>query len=157
MIERIRAFFRDQVLDARRTATPLDGLRRATAALLVEIMVTDRLLDDAEIEHIRELLARRFQLSTAEALELIGLARQEVAEATSLYQFTGLVNEHFSAQDKYDLVRQLWEVAYADGVLNKREEALIRQIAELLHLPHSGFVQARRQARDGVSAQSGKR
>ena len=150
MIARIRSFFRDQILDTGQSTGAASGLKRATAALLVEVMVTDRLLDEAEIQHIRQLLARRFQLSAAEALELIELARQEVAEATSLYQFTGLVNEHFSAQDKYDLVRQLWEVAYADGALDKHEEALIRQIAELLHLPHAGFVQARRQARDGV-------
>lgn len=147
MIERIRAFFRDQVLATGPAAAPADALRRATAALLVEVMVTDRLVDDAEAHRIRELLARRFQLTDTQAGELLELARLEAAEATSLYQFTALVNEHFSPLDKYELIHNLWEVAYADGSLDKHEEALIRHVAELIHLPHTGFVQVRNQAR----------
>ena len=65
---------------------------------------------------------------------------------------TALVNEHFSARDKYDLVYNLWRVAYADGSLDKHEEALIRHIAELIHLPHAGFVQARNQARAALAS-----
>lgn len=151
MIERIRSFFRNQVADADRVA-PADRLRLATAALLVEVMVTDRLLDEAEHQRIRELLVRRFQLTDAQAAELLELARQEVSEATSLYQFTALVNGHFSAVEKYDLVFHLWQVAYADGSVDKNEEALIRHVAELIHLPHGGFVQARNRARAEAGA-----
>ena len=151
MIERIRSFFRNEILDGATTAQA-DPLRLATAALLVEVMVTDRLLDEAETRQIRELLVRRFQLTDPQAGELLELARQEVVEATSLYQFTALVNEHFSARHKYDLVYNLWQVAYADGSLDKHEEALIRHIAELIHLPHAGFVQARNQARAASAA-----
>jgi uncharacterized tellurite resistance protein B-like protein len=154
MIERIRAFFRDQILAAEPTAVPADALRRATAALLVEVMVTDRLVDDAEAHRIRELLARHFQLTDTQAAELLELARQEAAEATSLYPFTALVNEHFSPLDKYELIHNLWEVAYADGSLDKHEEALIRHIAELIHLPHAGFVKARNQVRDRRRAEA---
>ncbi len=154
MIGRIRTFFRDQILADGRTAVPADGLRRATAALLVEVMVTDRLLEVAETERIRELLARRFQLTDTQAGELLELARLETAEATSLYQFTALVNEQFSPSDKYELIHNLWEVAYADGSLDKHEEALIRRVAELIHLPHAGFVQARNQARDRRRAEA---
>lgn len=148
MIERIRAFFRDQVLGAGPAAAPADALRRATAALLVEVMVIDHVVDDAEARRIRELLARRFHLTDAQAAELLELARLEAAEATSLYQFTALVNDHFPPPDKYELVCSLWEVAYADDCLDKHEEALIRHVAELIHLPHGGFVQARNEARD---------
>lgn len=148
MIERIRTFFHDRILE--RDAPGVTGehaVRCATAALLVEVMVTDRRLDAAEIERIPALLRRRFQIADAEARELLALARQEVEESTSLYQFTALINEHFSAADKYGLVRSLWEVAYADGELDKHEEALIRHIAELIHLPHVRFIKARNEAR----------
>jgi uncharacterized tellurite resistance protein B-like protein len=152
MMNRIRSFFHDRILSPAGRATPADARRLATAALLVEVMLCDRRLDETEIERIPELLGRRFGLTPGEARELVELARQEVEQATSLYQFTALVNEHFPPEDKYHLVRNLWEVAYADAALDKHEEALIRHVAELIHLPHVRFIQARNAARDQLGA-----
>ncbi|MEH6542839.1 MAG: TerB family tellurite resistance protein [Porticoccaceae bacterium] len=154
MINRIKTFFSDSIVSNANNAGNLpaansnDKVRRATAALLVEVMVTDGVLDDSERNKIRQLLQGRFELSANECEELFTLAEQEVAEATSLYQFTALVNNEFSADDKYGLIRNLWEVAYSDGVLDKHEEGLIRNVADLIHLPHSRFIQARNSVRD---------
>lgn len=147
MIERIREFFGKRIATTTRTGAG-DAIRLATAALLVEVMLTDGTMSAAETARIPELLKQRFGLAPQEAEELVELARQEVAEATSLYQFTALVNQHFSAEDKYALVHNLWQVAYADAVLDKYEESLIRHVAELVHLPHSRYIHARNQARD---------
>lgn len=147
MIERIQAFFAGRIAPATGVVGG-DAIRLATAALMVEVMVTDGALSPAETTRIPELLQQRFGLTPQEAAELTELARQEVAEATSLYQFTALVNQHFSAADKYALVHNLWQVAYADATLDKHEESLIRQVAELIHLSHSRYIQARNQARD---------
>lgn len=147
MIERIREFFGKRIATTAGTG-PGDAIRLATAALLVEVMLTDGTLSADEAARIPELLKQRFGLAPREAEELVELARQEVAEATSLYQFTALVNQHFSAEDKYALVSNLWQVAYADGAIDKYEENLIRHVAELIHLPHSRYIHARNQARD---------
>lgn len=149
MIERIRAFFGNRMA-ATRGSDPEDALRLATAALMVEVMRTDGTLSAAETVRIPELLIQRFHLAPQEATELIELARQEAATATSLYQFTALVNQHFGEDDKYALVHNLWQVAYADAALDKYEESLIRQVAELIHLPHSRYIQARNQVRDAL-------
>jgi uncharacterized tellurite resistance protein B-like protein len=147
VIERLRALFGGS--DRTDSGTADDRLRLATAALMVEVMLTDGVLSPAETARIPQLLARRFALSPRDAAELVALARREVAEATSLYQFTALVNRHFGEDEKYRLVCSLWEVAYADTILDKYEEGLIRQVAELIHLPHSRYIQARNQVRDG--------
>jgi uncharacterized tellurite resistance protein B-like protein len=148
MIEHIRALFGSRNA-ATAGATHDDAIRLATAALMVEVMLTDGTLSPAETARIPQLLTQHFGLSPREAADLVELAHREVADATSLYQFTALVNRHFSVDDKYTLVRNLWQVAYADATLDKYEESLIRQVAELIHLPHSRYVQARNQARDG--------
>lgn len=148
MIDQIKRFFSNNIVTQAPATTSNDKIRRATAALLVEVMVTDEVLDDNELAKINTLLQGKFGLSASECAELFTLARQEVAEATSLYQFTALVNKEFSASDKYELIYNLWEVAYADGVLDKHEEGLIRHIADLIHLPHSRFIQARNRARN---------
>jgi uncharacterized tellurite resistance protein B-like protein len=153
MIERIRTFFGGRIATTTGEVSG-DAIRLATAALMVEVMLTDGTLSPAETVRIPELLQQRFGLGPEEAVELTELARQEVAEATSLYQFTALVNQHFSAADKYALVHKLWQVAYADSRLDKYEESLIRQVAELIYLPHSRFIQARNQVRDGLPPSS---
>ena len=45
-------------------------------------------------------------------------------EATSLYEFTRVINDHYSAEQKLKLIGAMWAVAYADGDLDKYEEAL---------------------------------
>ena len=36
-----------------------------------------------------------------------------------------------------------WAVAYADGNLDKYEEALIRQVAELTYVPHQDYIRCK--------------
>jgi len=150
MIDRIKSYFSDKIITNVPAANSDDKVRHATAALLVEVMVTDGNLDADEESKIRQLLQGRFALSAKECEELFTLAHEEVREATSLYQFTGLVNKEFSANEKYWLIHYLWEVAYSDGVLDKHEEGLIRQVAELIHVPHSQFIQARNKIKSSL-------
>jgi len=41
----------------------------------------------------------------------------------------------------------MWEVAYADGRIDRYEEHLIRKISELLHLSHKDFITGKQIAR----------
>lgn len=151
MIDRIAAFFRNNILSEETgQANPVDKIKLATAALLTEVMVIDRELSPDEKQAIHHLLCTHFQLSREQADELMALAKEEVDEATSLYQFTDLVNRYFSHAEKEELTIALWRVAYADGVLDKYEEATIRKIAELIYVPHSGFIRAKQRVLDGL-------
>lgn len=154
MISKIKQFFSDHIASADNDseAQSHSQAQIAAAALLVEVMVIDAQTAPEEESTIKQLLRLRFGLSSAEAEELFDLARQEVGEATSLYQFTGLVNDRFSAREKFDLLTQIWQVALADGLLDKYEEGLIRRLADLLHISHSQYIKAKHRARDLVSA-----
>lgn len=149
MIDAIRRLFTDLVGDKEEPEdlTQAD-LHRVIAALLTEIMVIDGTTDTEELDTLRSLLEEEFGLAPAESSELIDLAAREVSEATSLYQFTALVNEHFSASHKQQLMEALWRVAYADGRVDKLEEATIRKIADLIHVGHADFILAKHRARD---------
>jgi uncharacterized tellurite resistance protein B-like protein len=75
------------------------------------------------------------------------LAEEEAREATSLYQFTSLMNEHFDHREKVLMILNMWEVAYADGRIDRYEEHLIRKVADLLYLSHKDFITSKQQAR----------
>ena len=154
MIRKIKTFFDTRVKNSsdEQLISDQNQVRTAAAALLVEIMVTDGLITEDEETTIKNLLENGFGLSQPEAEELFELAKQEVTEATSLYQFTGLVNEHFSASEKFDLLTQTWQVALADGALDKYEENLIRRLADLLHIRHSQFIKAKSLAKASISS-----
>ena len=121
-------------------------MKLAAAALMVEVMVIDRDLNPVELAEIKRMLTKRFQLASEEIEQIIELARKEVDSATSLFQFTRLINDHFDAHAKIQLIENLWRVAYADQVLDKHEEALIRRIAELLYVSHKDFIQSKQRA-----------
>lgn len=145
MIDQIQKFFSSR-LNSANEDTDQEQMRLAAAALMVEVMVIDRDLNDTELSEINRMLTTRFQLGSEEVELLIELARKEVASATSLFQFTRLINDHFDAEAKAHLIENLWQVAFADQVLDKHEEALIRRIAELLYVSHKDFIQAKQRA-----------
>ncbi|WP_096084424.1 TerB family tellurite resistance protein [Agaribacterium haliotis] len=123
------------------------AIQLACAALLVEVASIDGHFDKQEQQKLVETLKRRYQLSTEESLELQQHAQAERKDATSLHQFTRLINEHRSNEKKFSLLVDMWKIAYADGQLDKYEEHIIRRIADLLHLGHSQFIQAKLQAK----------
>lgn len=125
-------------------------LQIATAALLIEVATIDRHLDDSELSALGKSLSQQFSLSQQELNELINHAKTASSEASSLYQFTQLINKHCNEQEKYNLACGLWEVAYADEILDKHEEHIIRRIADLIHLRHSDFIKAKHQVRDSM-------
>jgi uncharacterized tellurite resistance protein B-like protein len=81
-----------------------------------------------------------FGLSGDEAVELLELAEEERSESTDYYQFTSLINDNYTPEQKIRLVELLWRIAYANESLHLYEEHLVRKIADLLHVPHSAFI-----------------
>ena len=118
-------------------------LQMASAALMVEMLHVDEQVTTEEDEKLRLLLKQRFNLDSSEIEALIDLAHNEKHEATDYFQFTSLLNEHYSQQQKIDLVEDLWQLAYADHELDKYEEHLLRRLAELLHVPHQDFIRTK--------------
>jgi uncharacterized tellurite resistance protein B-like protein len=146
MIDKIKSFFSKNVLDPEAETTSPDQL--ATAALLIEVMVIDGDLDDQEMQSIAGTLSNMLDLTEEQINQLIELSKEEVAEATSLYQFTKEINEHFDIDKKLSLMTAMWRVAFADGHLDKHEENIIRRVADLLHIRHSEYIRCKANARD---------
>ena len=146
MISKIKGFFAKNVLEAEDATVKTEQL--AAAALLVEVMVIDGNLDEQELTSISQTLCQILALSGEQVDELIRLSRDEVAEATSLYQFTREINTHFNAEQKMNLLTAMWRVAFADGYLDKHEESILRRVADLLHILHSDYIRCKLAARD---------
>lgn len=118
-------------------------LNLATAAILVETAQADFEQDKREQQLMQELLCESLSLPREEVQALVQQAQARVEQATSLYEFTRLINDNFDAAAKSSLILAMWRVAYADGNLDKYEEALIRQVADLTYVPHSEYIRCK--------------
>jgi len=139
----IQEFFRSKINSQDAAQDDQRRLQLATAALLFEMLRADHDEHPQERRTLEAALRKCFDLGRDETLELAALADTEAANAVSLYQFTGLINRHFAPHRKIRVVEMLWQVAYADGRLDPYEEALVRKIADLIHVPHRDFIRAK--------------
>lgn len=121
--------------------------RLACAALLIEVAIIDNEFDAEEFQALQSILQNHFDIPAEDCEALTTLAQSECEESTSMYQFTQLVNEQCSQEEKFDLVKGMWSIAYADDDLDKYEEYIIRKVAELIYLSHGDFIRAKHLAR----------
>jgi uncharacterized tellurite resistance protein B-like protein len=129
--------------------TPEDmehALRVATAVLLVEIARADFVVEPVERQRLRQLLEQEFQLTGTELDALLEEAEADADRLVSIQHTTRLLNEHYDHAMKRRIVEMMWRLVYADGEKSHYEEHLIRQVADLLYLSQSEFIQARHNA-----------
>lgn len=122
------------------------SLRLATAYLLIETGRSDHDWDDAESDQIVARLVSRFQLSGDDAESLLQQAHAHADDAISLFDTVKIINEACSADERKQILLDCWRVAFADGILDRHEEHLIRQLGEWLYLSHQDFIQMKHQA-----------
>lgn len=144
MLSKLHQFFNQYLSD--KTENPGSHehrLQLACAALMVEMLYVDEKITDTEENKIRQLIKQRFELNASEIESLLELAHNKKHEATDYYEFTALLNTHFTQQQKIKLVKDLWRLAFADGELDKHEEHLLRRLCDLLHVPHHDFIRTK--------------
>jgi uncharacterized tellurite resistance protein B-like protein len=122
-----------------------DELELALTALLIEAAYSDDRFDQVERRIIAQLIERRFKLSQSEARALLAAGETAATESAELFHFTRVINERLSFEERVELVEMLWEVAYADGVLDEYEDSLLRRIGGLIYVsdPERGMARQR--------------
>jgi len=139
MLKAIQSFFDSHIT----TETEVDvehQLKLATTALLIEMMLQDDDVAEQEITVIQKSISETFKLTASETQELYELAEQEQRNATDYHQFTQLIAKNYSAEQKLQVIENLWKVAYADGRLDSLEEHMLRRISDLIYVSHSDFI-----------------
>jgi uncharacterized tellurite resistance protein B-like protein len=111
-----------------------ERIQVATCALLLEMAHADKSLHSLEEQIVHDIVAEKFDLSTEAVQELAEYAQQERAESVDLFRFARVINEHFTIEEKHEVMEALWRIVYADGVLDKHEDALARQLTSLLRI-----------------------
>jgi uncharacterized tellurite resistance protein B-like protein len=145
MLDVIKQFFNNNMSPVTQEDTDRQ-LKLATAALFIEMMQQDGKKTAEEEQAVKLVLQARFALTKDETDTLIELAQEEASQAVDFYQFTSLIHQHFSMEEKIKILEYLWVIAYSDHQLDAYEEHMVRKIADLLYVPHQYFIKAKHNA-----------
>ncbi|MES9945752.1 MAG: TerB family tellurite resistance protein [Candidatus Thiodiazotropha sp.] len=145
MIKAIKDFFDSYLIpDSEENREQLQqSIQLAVVVLLIEIAEADYEDAPAERQAILNAIQKQFGINRVSAEQLIALAKQEHDESTDYFQFTRLINEHYSAEQKVKVMEAFWRVAFADQELHHYEEHVIRRLADLIHVSHMDFIAAK--------------
>ena len=115
-------------------------VKLATTCLLTKVAFADEYLDPKEELIIREILADFFSIETEEISQLFKDSNQLLEKSTDIFSFGQLLNQHFTKEDKIDLIGCIFEVAFADGELHHLENHTIKKIAHILNIEHKDLI-----------------
>ncbi len=135
--------FKGGVLNGDRTPQQQDPLRLATAAVLLDIGYADGTLTREEDEDLLSYLKRAFALDDTMAQELVKAAAEIRAQTIDHFALTHFIRRNAPLNDRIEIVKTMWRIAYADGRLTEYENYLVRKLADLLGLEHHVMIDAK--------------
>lgn len=129
------------------SSTRDDALRLATAVLMIDVARADHVFEDVEFDRVLRLVAEHFNLTAEQAAELVSTADDQAEDLVSLHEFTQLLHENLDEAEKAKIVGLLWQIAYADGRLDKYEDSLVLKISDLLFVSRGRVMRLKDDAR----------
>ena len=113
------------------------NLKLISLCLAFEVANADNEIDDAEKELIFKKIRGSINLDVLSEKEIFSIIEAESEKKVSFYDLIYDINKNLSKDEKVDVIKMLWEVAYADEVLEVDEEKIIRRSAEMLGIKPS--------------------
>ena len=153
MIDLVKKFFGKSAIESPGDlgGEKFHDIRVATCALLIEMSNIDGEFSKSERESIISVLKKDYDLSDENAIALIEASNEELKGSIDLWQFTNLINQNYSMEEKLRIIKTVWRIAYTDGKLDKYEDYLVHKIAKLLRLTHKQLIEAKLKVKELMS------
>ena len=109
-------------------------LELTAAVLAYEIARSDGEISESELEVLlSEIKKIAINVGKTEQ-DILNIIEEYSKNSISFHEFIEDINKDFTKEDKLSLIKFLWDVAYADTILEVNEERLIRRIADLINI-----------------------
>ena len=106
-----------------------------TASVLAyEIARSDGDISDSELLILLEEIKKISSKVNKSEDMILDIVKEFSKNSISFHEFIEDINSNYSKKDKLLLIKFLWDIAYADKVLEVNEERLIRRIADLIYI-----------------------
>ena len=113
------------------------NLKLIALCLAFEVANADNDIDVRERDLILEKIKESIDLSVLTEKEIFSVIQEESEKRVSFYDIINDINQNLDKKEKIGILKMLWEIAYADKVLDVDEERIIRRSAEMLGIKPS--------------------
>ncbi|HHE55877.1 MAG TPA: TerB family tellurite resistance protein [Caldithrix abyssi] len=122
----------------------------ATAGLFLEMVYADFEIHPDEEKQLTDALSNLFDLTQEEINQLLNKAKQNRDQRQDIWQFASLLKDHLERDQRLQILTNLWRIVFADGRVDKYEDALMRKITNLLGLDHSEMIETKLRVKNEV-------
>ena len=137
------SFFRNKKVGAEKKAPK--NLKLISLCLAYEVANADNEIDSKERDLLLNLIKENIDVSLISEKDILQVIQEDSKKSISFYDIIRDINKSLNKEEKVDIIKMLWEVAYADNVLDVDEERIIRRSAEMLGIKPSIVLQTKDQ------------
>ena len=119
------------------------NLKLIALCLAFEVANADNDIDIQEKDLILEKIKESIDVTVLTEKEIFDVIQEESKKRVSFYDIIHDINQNLDQKNKVDVLKMLWEIAYADKVLDVDEERIIRRSAEMLGIKPSIVLQTK--------------
>jgi uncharacterized tellurite resistance protein B-like protein len=120
-----------------------DRVQIATCVILLEVAKYDFEFSSIEEETTKAILKNEFSIPEEAVEDLMKVAEEQRDESVDLWDFTNVINQNFSKEEKLKVMEAAWKIIYADEKLDKYEDHYVHVLADLLRLRHADLIDAK--------------
>jgi uncharacterized tellurite resistance protein B-like protein len=106
--------------------------RLAAAGVFCELALANGRIEPEERERLKDLLLIRFGLSDDEAEQLLAMGSK--AAAAHAARMTASVRDHFSREERIELLEMLFDISFSDGDQGVREIEIAQEAGAAIGL-----------------------
>ncbi len=119
------------------------NIKLIALCLAFEVANADNDIDIRERDYILEKIKESVDLSILTENEIFEVIQQEGKNRVSFYDIIHDINKNLDKKERIEVLRMLWEIAFADQVLDVDEERIIKRSAEMLGIKPSIVLQTK--------------
>jgi uncharacterized tellurite resistance protein B-like protein len=119
------------------------NLKLIALCLAFEVANADNDIDVREMDLILQKIKESIDVSVLTEKEIFDVIQEESQKRVSFYDMINDINKSLDKKEKIGVLKMLWEIAYADKVLDIDEERIIRRSAEMLGIKPSIVLQTK--------------
>ena len=131
MFDKLKSIFDKKIEEEKEQ---FDTVQIAISTLMIQTAVYDGVFDEQEKSQILELIKKYFNFNEDQKLSLFKIAMKVNDDSNDMQQFTRILNDNLSEEEKLNIIEMLWKIIISDGHIDDYENALIRKISGLLYI-----------------------
>ena len=125
-------------------------LELTAAVLAYEIARSDGEISESELEVLLSEIKKIATDVGKTEQDILNIIEEYSKNSISFHEFIEDINKDFTKEDKLSLIKFLWDVAYADTILEVNEERLIRRIADLINIKDLEVLKLKDQSKSDI-------